>query len=60
MEYCTEEEDLRKIIFNNNIAFNEKLPEAELERKPVNILFSNEEICNQFNLFVDELVERVQ
>lgn len=60
MEYCNDEEDLTKIIFKNYIPMNERLPEGELERKPVNILCKEEEIYERFNLFVDELLERIK
>ncbi|NLZ48111.1 MAG: ParA family protein, partial [Clostridiales bacterium] len=59
VEYCQEEEEIRKLLFNSYIPLDEKISECELSRKPVNILFKNYDIYNKYNAFVDELISRV-
>ena len=59
VEYCQEEEDIRKLLFNSYIPADERISECELSRKPINIIFKNCEICDRYNAFVDELISRV-
>lgn len=59
VEYCQEEEDIKKLLFNSFIPADERISECELSRKPINIIFKNTEICDRYNSFVDELISRV-
>ena len=46
-------------MFKSKIPINEKIPECELERKPINLIDKESEVFIEFNSFVDELIERI-
>lgn len=59
VEYCHEEDDIRRLLFHSFIPADERISECELSRKPVNLIYKNNEICDKYNSFVDELISRV-
>lgn len=59
IEYCQEEEDVGKLLFKNHIPLDEKVLEAELERKPINIYDRESRVFEEYNSFVDELITRL-
>jgi cellulose biosynthesis protein BcsQ len=60
IEYCQEEEDVGQLLFKNHIPLDEKVLEAELERKPINIYDRESRVFEEYNSFVDELITRLQ
>lgn len=58
-EFCQEDEEIKKIIFKNKIPVNVKIPEAEVENKPVNIYSKESASSEAYKNFVDELLKRL-
>lgn len=59
IEYCKEDEDIKKLMFNTCIPSSIRLPECELERLPINLIDKRSISYIAFNAFVDELISRL-
>jgi len=59
IEYCCEDEEIKRLLFNTYISKSSSIPEAELERRPINISSKNSKLYLEFDDFANELLERL-
>lgn len=59
MEYCSEYDVVKDLLFKTYIPDNVKVPEAEIENKPVNIAFKDATSSEAYKAFVNELLGRI-
>lgn len=59
VEYCQQDEDIRRLLFRSSISMDEKIVESELSGVPINLYDNTSNVFNEFNLFVDELMDRL-
>ena len=59
IQYCREDEEISRLLFTTCISKSSSIPEAELERRPINIEYKDSKLHLEFQNFADELLERL-